>query len=130
MRIEEVEFYIRKDRKKLQNDLNEVKSMFNEIDVDVYLNLYDEFVEDKLKYERIKIELEKDLSEINNKIGRLRSDVLFNEGIELEKRIFDFGLNKGVVLDSLFRCGVVSIEKFEKVKDLMWEKRYRKVYSD
>lgn len=130
MRIEEVEFYIRKDRQKLQNDLNEVKSMFDEIDVDVYLNLYDELVEDKLKYEKIKIELEKDLNEINNKVSRLRSDVLYNEGIELEKRIFDFGLNKGVVLDRLFRCGVVGIEKFEKVKDLMWEKRYRKVYSD
>jgi hypothetical protein len=130
MRIEEVEFYIRKDRKKLQNDLNEVKSIFDEIDVDVYLNLYDELVEDKLKYEKIKIELEKDLIEINNKVSRLRSDVLYNEGIELEKRIFDFGLNNGVVLDRLFRCGVVNIEKFEKVKDLMWEKRYRKVYSD
>lgn len=49
MRIEEIEFYIRKDRKKLQNDLNEVKRIFDEIDVDVYLNLYDEFIEDKLK---------------------------------------------------------------------------------
>lgn len=74
--------------------------------------------------------MEKDLGEINNKIGRLRSDILFNEGIELEKRIFDFGLNTGVVLDSLFRCGVVGIEKFEKVKDLIWERRYRKLYSD
>jgi len=130
MQIEELEFRIQKDKNKLRTDLEVASMFFKEIDIDVYLHLYDEIAEDRMKYERISIQLEKDLNEVNRKIGKIRSELLFNEGIDLESRIFEFGLNKGAVLDKLFQCGVLSIDRYEKVKDLLWEKRYRKVYSD
>lgn len=130
MQIEELEFRVKKEKDKLRTDLEVASMFFKEIDIDLYLNLYDEITEDKLKYERIRIQLEKDLNDVNMRIGRLRSDLLFNESIDLENRIFDFGLNKGVVLDRLFHCGVLSCDRYEKVKDLLWEKRYRKAYSD
>lgn len=128
--VEELEWIIRKDRQRFKNDLEGVSLFFNDIDIDTHLQLYDEIAEDKLKYEKIQLQLQKDLIDLNNKIGRLKGDLLANEGIVLEERIFDFGLNKGVVLDKLFQLGVVSIDKYESVKDLMWKKRYRKSYSD
>jgi hypothetical protein len=104
--------------------------VFGEIKIDHYIDIYDELIEEKMRYEKIKIELEKDLKELNERIGSIRADLLYYEEIELEERIFDFGLNKGVVLDKLFKCGVIDCSKYDKVKELMWMKRYRKVYSD
>lgn len=128
--VEELEWNIRKDRNKFKADIEGVSLFFKDVDVDTHLQLYDEIAEEKLKYEKIKLQLQKDLIDLTNKIGRLKGDLLSNEGIVLEDRIFEFGLNKGVVLDKLFQLGVVSVDKYEFVKDLMWKKRYKKSYSD
>lgn len=117
-------------KEKYKNGLSKLFRYFN-IKNEDYLNDYDKMsdrmVELGIELKKVRLEM----SSLDNDFERFKKSILLKENIDLSKEIFKF--DEGVrarLLDELYDEGFIDTEYWDIIKKLIWENRYKKVFSD
>lgn len=117
-------------KEKYKNGLSKLFRYFN-IKNEDYLNDYDKMsdrmVELGIELKKVRLEM----SSLDNDFERFKLSILLKENIDLSKEIFKF--DEGVrarLLDELYDEGFIDTEYWDIIKNLIWENRYKKVFSD
>lgn len=101
------------------------------IDISGYMKMYEEYSNEIINLLMEKEMINKRISEVDNKFGKIKMGLLLRENInlfeELEKVDYD---ERRRIVDDLFRNGFLSIEDTEMLKQHIWNGRYKPSFSD
>ena len=109
----------------------EVILKYFSIDIKGYMKIYEEYSEEIINLLMEKELIDKKISEVDNKFGKIKMGLLLRENINLFEEIdkLDYDMRKRVV-DDLFRNGFLSVEDTEMLKKHIWDSRYKESFSD
>lgn len=96
-----------------------------------YLDDYDKMSERMIELGTDLRRIKTEMNSLDNDFEKLKKSILLRENIDLSKEIFKFKEDsRGKLLDEMYREGFIDAETWEVIKKLIWDNKYRKVYTD